>query len=86
MKLFISYARTDRARMEKVFSILRKAGHDPWFDEQIVGGQGWKKRLFREIATCDAFIYTLTQDSLASDFCTWEYNFVPIEHYPKMSS
>ena len=41
MKIFISYARENQSKVEELQSILVKAGHNAWFDQEIHGGDDW---------------------------------------------
>jgi hypothetical protein len=45
MRLFISYAHDNRQHVEEIVGILRKGGHEPWFDEKLSAGQDWKAKL-----------------------------------------
>lgn len=74
MRLFISYARIDSQHATELVGILRVGGHQPWFDEAILPGQDWKAILLKEIKSCEAFIYILTPQSIASQWCQWEFN------------
>ncbi|MBN1201125.1 MAG: Hsp70 family protein [Anaerolineae bacterium] len=74
MRLFISYARVDKLQVEELVKILQDAGHIPWFDANLLPGQDWKAILLKEVKACDAFVYTLTPDSVASEWCQWEFS------------
>lgn len=73
MKLFISYARVDFTLVVEIVEILRVGGHDPWFDHRLLPGQNWKHELHNAIANCEAFVYMLTPESIASEWCQWEF-------------
>ncbi|MCL4876169.1 MAG: TIR domain-containing protein [Anaerolineae bacterium] len=74
MRLFISYARDDRVRVEKVVALLREAGHETWFDKDLIVGQEWQEELKKQIDENDAFVYLLTPKSIASEWCQWEFS------------
>ncbi len=74
MKLFISYARNDLERVRQIVELLRAAGHEPWFDEALLPGQAWQEQLAVAIRSNDAFVYLLTSDSVASEWCQWEFS------------
>lgn len=38
-RVFLSYAREDRAIADKISCVLQRAGHDVWWDRQIDGGE-----------------------------------------------
>ena len=71
VRVFISYCRADRAFVDGFVSGLRKAYkyHTIWFDDDISGGQSWWDAILKEIANCDLFIYSLSNDALASPHC-----------------
>ncbi len=73
MKLFISYAHVDKWQVKQLVEILRDAGHDPWFDNKLLPGQDWKHVLRSSIEDCDIFVYALTPESVASEWCQWEF-------------
>lgn len=74
MKLFISYAHADEYLVRtQIVEILRDANHDPWFDHRLIVGQDWQEQLFNAIQACDAFVYALTPESIASEYCRWEF-------------
>ena len=72
MRLFTCYARADRERLRLVHQALLDAGHHGWFDDFILPGEDWKARLQDEIQVCDAFLYTISSASIASEWCAWE--------------
>lgn len=74
MRLFISYARTDKAKVQGIVRILEDGGHTPWFDHKLVPFQDWQEQLHEQIRQADAFVYMLSQQSVESDWCKWEYN------------
>jgi len=73
MHLFISYAHTDKRRIQELVEILRSGGHTPWFDVGLVVGKDWRDQLLTEIKRCDAFVYALSPDSVKSEWCQWEF-------------
>jgi len=74
MRLFISYAHVDKSLVKKqIVDILEAGGHTAWFDEQLIVGQDWKQQLSDAIRKSDALVYAMTPDSIASEWCQWEY-------------
>jgi WD40 repeat protein len=75
-KVFLSYATHDKARAIEVFSWLRDAGHEVFFDRDqrwgIQLGEDWKQRLYRELRRTDAVVALMTPEYLASTWCTAE--------------
>ncbi|NDJ77604.1 MAG: SUMF1/EgtB/PvdO family nonheme iron enzyme [Chloroflexi bacterium] len=72
MRLFISYAHSDIAMVRSLADILQRGGHDPWYDHRLLPGQHWKTVLHESIQQCDAFVYLLSPESVASEWCQWE--------------
>ncbi len=72
MKLFVSYARSDRAEVQALVELLEKAGHELWFDFLLLPGQDWKRILAGQIKAADVLIYAMSEYSLASEWCRWE--------------
>ncbi|MCB9436253.1 MAG: SUMF1/EgtB/PvdO family nonheme iron enzyme [Anaerolineales bacterium] len=73
VRLFISYARVDYFQVSQIVEILRRSGHEPWFDHALLPGQDWQAELLRAIEACEAFVYALSPESLASQWCQWEF-------------
>lgn len=73
MHLFISYAHVDRFQVNQIVEIFRDAGHDAWFDHRLLPGQDWQATLGRAVAECGVFVYVLSPESLASEWCQWEF-------------
>lgn len=74
MRLFISYSRVDKPTIEsEIVPILKAMGHIPWFDYELIAGRDFKEQLLEEITNCDALVYALSPESVASEWCLWEY-------------
>src|SRR5688572_20764803 len=72
MKLFISYARVDRRFCTQLVELLTEA-HDVWYDERLYVGEKWWDAICRQINNCESFIYLISPDSLASEYCQKEF-------------
>ncbi|MGJ3237359.1 MAG: TIR domain-containing protein [Anaerolineae bacterium] len=70
---FISYSRENAEIAHQITEVLERGGHRAWIDNQLVPGQRWKEKLYQAIDDCDAFLFLLSQDALASEYCQWEY-------------
>jgi len=75
MRLFISYARANRARVEEMQQVLQKAGHEAWFDEDITAGEDWWNTILNSIESCDVFVFALSPQSTSSDACRAEFQY-----------
>lgn len=75
--IFISYSRDDIDTAEIIISNLRDIyGHERvWYDLNMEkqGGIEWPKEIMDQIKGCDIFIYLLSGESLASEWCVQEY-------------
>lgn len=73
MRLFITYDHENLAGIRQLVEILTAGGHAAWFDQQLLPGQDWKQELETSIAACEAYVYALTQTSVSSEWCQWEF-------------
>ena len=71
MKLFISYARIDKPYCIQIVETLD--AHETWFDQRLKAGQNWWKEILRRLDWCEGFIYLLSPDSVASEYCQKEF-------------
>src|SRR5579884_2064893 len=63
--VFLAYAYEDRARVKRLATVLRKAGFEPWLDEEkILPGQNWPRAIERAIDLCDFFIACFSSRSV----------------------
>lgn len=72
MQLFASYSRLDKPYCLQILSTLEV--HEVWFDHRLYGGQQWWKEILRRLEWCEGFIYFLSPESIASEYCRKEYN------------
>lgn len=72
MKLFVSYARADKAGAARVVERLQQIDHQPWVDARLSGGQSWWQEILRVIMDSDVIVIILSPESLASEACTLE--------------
>jgi TIR domain len=75
MRLFISYARANRAKVEELQQVLEKAGHEAWFDEDITAGEDWWNMILNSIERCEVFVFALSPQSTNSDACRAEFQY-----------
>lgn len=75
-KIFISYARKDKDEVYPIVDELEKNGFDYWIDKNgIESGEQFKKIIMDAIDGCEIFLYMLSANTLASDWCQKEYNY-----------
>src|SRR5690606_32837723 len=66
-------ARVDKPLVTQIAILLTDGGHNVWFDHQLLPGQVWKQILLQQISRCDTFVYALSPESVASEWCQWEF-------------
>lgn len=71
MKLFISYARVDKAYCMEIVELLND--HDVWFDSRLHVGTNWWHEILKKVDWCEGFVYLLSPDSVQSSYCQREY-------------
>ncbi len=72
MRLFVSFAHSDKVLVAELASRLQASGLETWWDDHLELGDDWKAELMREIAACEAFLYMVSYDSAESEWCRWE--------------
>ncbi|MBL8119683.1 MAG: TIR domain-containing protein [Anaerolineae bacterium] len=70
MKIFISYAHEDTARILEFQQALEI--HDVWFDHRLSIGQEWWAEIERQISASHCFLLLLSPRSLDSEYCQKE--------------
>jgi formylglycine-generating enzyme required for sulfatase activity len=71
MRLFVSYARVDKPYCIQIMDMLEI--HEIWYDQRLYAGQHWWKEILRRLDWCEGFIYLLSPDSVASQYCRQEF-------------
>ena len=66
--LFLSYARADRARAEKLAVVLTRAGYTVWWDALIEGGAQYATSIRQALETADVVIVLWSRNSVESDW------------------
>lgn len=71
MRLFVSYARVDKPYCIQIVDTLEI--HDTWYDQRLYAGQDWWKEILRRLDWCEGFVYLLSPESIASEYCRREF-------------
>lgn len=71
MRLFVSYARVDKPYCIQIVDTLEV--HEVWYDQRLYAGQNWWKEILRRLDWSEGFVYLLSPDSVASEYCNKEY-------------
>lgn len=65
-RVFLAYAKEDRAQVIKLAAALKKAGFEPWRDEEkLLPGQNWPRAIQRAIELSDFFVMCFSARSVA---------------------
>ena len=68
LKIFLSYAFDDNARVRQLYTQLVALGADPWLDtEKLLPGQDWKLEISKALDDADIIILCLTQRSVSKE-------------------
>jgi hypothetical protein len=86
-KVFVSYARADQEMVQSLVRELQELGYDPFYDQNLTGGQRWWDVLLDQIQAADGFLPVLTSEYRQSEAChreaVWAESlgvpFVPID-------
>lgn len=70
-RIFISYARVDRAFANHLSHLLR--AHRIWMDDRIFAGTRWWDEILQQLGWCEVFIFLVSPASLASKYCRKEF-------------
>jgi len=78
LKVFITYARTDKAAKDKLIkslAVMTRSGLiEIWHDTEMLGGDRWQQEIFStHLPTSDLLLYLVSTDSLASENCYEEF-------------
>jgi hypothetical protein len=71
-RLFVSYARRDMPFVAQLVNELREMGHEPFYDQDLTGGQRWWDVLLTRIEESDGFLPVLSDAYIASEACRLE--------------
>lgn len=74
-QIFISYSRVDAKYADNLIQQIRhKYGHNNvWLDHKPHSGEDWWQTIIDHIASCDVFIYLLSNNSVLSPRCQAEF-------------
>ncbi len=77
LKIFLSYAREDRAQVENHYEQLLAEHFEPWMDfKKILPGQNWEYKIDRSLNEANVIIALLSKNSISKrSFVQREANF-----------
>lgn len=76
MKVFVSYSRHNLDVVTQLTADLRDVGVNIWYDQKLSGGQKWWDQILAGLRDCDIFIFALSPQSLESEACKNELDYV----------
>jgi len=65
-KVFTSFARADRARVEPILASLASSGFDVWSDRELPYGSDFSREIAHQLEMADAVLVFWSQESVAS--------------------
>lgn len=66
--VFLSYARADAAKANRLAEALRRSGHDVWWDRQIQGGARYSKEIKSALDRAHVVLVLWSEQSVESDW------------------
>src|SRR4051812_37901416 len=72
MKVFVSYAREDQTLVDGVVRDLSDLRQEPYYDQNLLGGQKWWEELLDRIAGSEVFLPCLFEHYRESEACRRE--------------
>jgi len=64
-KIFLSYAREDKEKVENLYKQLLDYGFDPWMDtKRILPGENWERCIQKALQESDFFLACLSKNSV----------------------
>jgi len=75
-RVFVSYSRNNLDVVRQLIQDIKAIGIDAWHDETLAGGQHWWDTILANIRGCDIFIFALSPDSIDSEACRSELEYV----------
>ena len=73
--VFVSYAHADSAVVLPQMQMLNANGINQWYDEGIHASSLWRDEIAKALAACNAMLFFVTPNSVASRHCTQEMSF-----------
>lgn len=74
--IFISYAHSDKAHLDRLVAWLRDSGfadHQLWYDQHIEDGNNWRDEIASALDESFVVLLILTSNSVKSLYCTYEW-------------
>ena len=75
-QVFVSYSRNNLEVVTQLIHDLQACGIDTWYDQSLTGGQRWWDNILSNIRERDFFIFALSPESLDSQACKCELDYV----------
>lgn len=66
--IFLSYARADTAKAERIARAFEKAGHSVWWDRQVHAGSRFAAEIDQALSNADAVVVLWSQQSVTSSW------------------
>src|SRR5215204_1747466 len=66
--LFVSYARDDRVRAQRLIAVLEKQGYELWWDAKLEGGAAFADSISSALKSADVVLVLWSASSVISDW------------------
>lgn len=66
IRVFVSYARVDRARVAPLIKLLEAAGHEVWWDQRIEGGRVFAEEIVHALERAQVVVVAWSKTSVES--------------------
>ena len=83
MNVFISFAKEDKDRVQRLAEILRLGGGRDWrYVYDLTGARDWRTEIQYSIDQCEVFLFVITEHSNQSEWCQKELQHAALSQKP----
>ncbi len=75
MKFFVSYSRSVQEQVRAIIAVLRDAGDEVWWDQDLSAGQDWWATILDNIEQCQICLFFVSEKSVQSPYCMEELRY-----------
>ena len=67
-KVFLSYSRSDLARIERLAGALGRRKHEVWWDRHLAGGAEFDRAIEKALGECDVVVVAWSEQACSSSW------------------
>jgi hypothetical protein len=75
MKVYLSFADSDRPTAQAIAREIEQAGHEVWTGEKVFAGENWAKEAGRALESSEAMVAVISPDAMKSRAVQHEIQF-----------